>query len=336
MDIARKLLHSNKISEELTMKKVAIPIPFAGSELGDLRHVCAFFNNDEEEYNVLLPFIKSGFECGDKAVHVVNPEQRDDHLGRLMRAGIDQTAAEQCGQLELRTNTETYLSDGHFDQDRMLGVFEQLASGNAFGEFPRSRIVCQMDWASESGSQIEDLVEFEARVNDLTPQLATDTLTANQRSRVEGELARLTVPEPVTETLKLNQVPVTVSILDGTSMEPLENDVVTFEDASALLSVMGPAVAAREVAASFSPPQAITASTMASMSNAAPEPRVLSPKRSACPMPPTPTASGPRVTPRASHSARKVCTPGALSGDAVDCCEVVGAVLMVTCLPVCR
>jgi len=23
------------------------PIPFAGSQLGDVRHVCAFFNNDE-------------------------------------------------------------------------------------------------------------------------------------------------------------------------------------------------------------------------------------------------------------------------------------------------
>lgn len=168
MDIARKLLHPNKISEELTMKKVAAPIPFAGSELGDLRHVCAFFNDEEEEYNVLLPFIKGGFECGDKAVHVVNPDGRDDHLRRLTAAGIDPAAAEQCGQLELRMNTETYLSDGRFDQDRMLGVFEQLASGNAgAGGFPRSRIFCQMDWASESGSQVENLIEFEARVNDL-------------------------------------------------------------------------------------------------------------------------------------------------------------------------
>ena len=167
MDIARKLLHSNKTSEELTMKKVATPIPFAGSELSDLRHVCAFFRSDEEEYNVLLPFIKDGFVCGDKAVHVVSPEQRDSHLQRLIGAGIDPASAERCGQLELRTNTETYLSDGRFDQDRMLSVFEQLANGNADGDFPRSRIVCHMDWASHSGADVENLVEFEARVNDL-------------------------------------------------------------------------------------------------------------------------------------------------------------------------
>src|SRR5579863_10585439 len=104
------------------------PIPFAGSQLAETRHVCAFFNNDEEEYRVLLPFIKDGFACGDKAVHVVNPNQRGDHLQRLAVAGIDTTAAEQNGQFELRTNTDTYLRDGRFDQDRMLEAFEQLAS----------------------------------------------------------------------------------------------------------------------------------------------------------------------------------------------------------------
>ena len=58
------------------MKTVVPPISFAGSQLNEARHVCAFFNSDDEKYRVLLPFIKDGFECGDKAVHVVNPDQR--------------------------------------------------------------------------------------------------------------------------------------------------------------------------------------------------------------------------------------------------------------------
>ena len=75
------------------MKRTTAPISLAGSQLGEVRHVCAFFNSDDEEYRVLLPFIKDGFECGDKAVHVVNPDQRHDHLQRLAAAGIDPTAA---------------------------------------------------------------------------------------------------------------------------------------------------------------------------------------------------------------------------------------------------
>src|SRR5215471_8172239 len=113
------------------LMKTTPSISFAGSELDETRHVCAFFNSEEEEYRVLLPFIKDGFERGDKAVHVVNPDQRQDHLQRLAAVGIDAAAAERTGQFELRTNTETYLRDGHFDKDRMVEAFEGLASANA-------------------------------------------------------------------------------------------------------------------------------------------------------------------------------------------------------------
>ena len=44
---------------------------FAGSVLDAQRHVCAFFHNPDEEYRVLLPFIKDGFERGEKAFHIV-------------------------------------------------------------------------------------------------------------------------------------------------------------------------------------------------------------------------------------------------------------------------
>ena len=147
--------------------KTTAPIRFAGSELGEARHACAFFNSADEEYLVLLPFIKDGFECGHKAVHVVNPRRRQDHLERLTAAGIDTTAAQRSGQLELRTNVEAYLRDGRFDQDRMLQVFEKLSSGNDNGGYPLSRMVCQMDWAADDRWHIENLVEFESRVNDV-------------------------------------------------------------------------------------------------------------------------------------------------------------------------
>ena len=149
------------------MRENSAPVSLAGSQLGQSRHVCAFFNSDEEEYRVLLPFIKDGFERGDKAIHVVSPAQFDDHLKRLAGLGIDSAAVQRSGQFELRSNAETYLQDGRFDQDRMLQSFEQMASGNAEGRFPLSRIVCRMDWVSDCQSHIDDLIEFEARVNDV-------------------------------------------------------------------------------------------------------------------------------------------------------------------------
>jgi hypothetical protein len=139
----------------------------AGSPLGDTRHVCAFFHSDEEEYGVLLPFIKQGIESGHKAIHVLNPTQRADHMARLGAAGIDVAASEASGQLDLRSNVDTYLHQGRFDADRMVSLFEELATREPGAAFPSSRIVCRMDWAAAGRPFVDDVIEFESRVNDV-------------------------------------------------------------------------------------------------------------------------------------------------------------------------
>ena len=60
-------------------------IRFAGSVLGAQRHVCAFFHSPDEEYRVLLPFIKEGFERGEKAFHIVDPKLRERTLTAVER-----------------------------------------------------------------------------------------------------------------------------------------------------------------------------------------------------------------------------------------------------------
>jgi hypothetical protein len=150
------------------MKRTTPPISLAGSQLDQTRHVCAFFTSEEEEYRVLLPFIREGMTCGDKAVHVINPGAHQEHLQRLAEAGIDSDAHQQSGQLQIRINTEVYLREGRFDQDRMLAAFEQMAASARSAEgFPMCRIVCRMDWVPRDQSRIQDVIEFESRVNDV-------------------------------------------------------------------------------------------------------------------------------------------------------------------------
>src|SRR5258706_14952757 len=97
-----------------TSSEIAQPIRFAGSVLGAKRHVCAFFHNPDEEYRILLPFMKEGFERGEKAFHIVDPNLREEHRMRLASAGIDVDAAEKSGEFALRTPGGCHLGDGHF------------------------------------------------------------------------------------------------------------------------------------------------------------------------------------------------------------------------------
>jgi MEDS: MEthanogen/methylotroph, DcmR Sensory domain len=146
------------------------PIRFAGSTLGAQRHVCAFFHSPDEEYRVLLPFIKEGFERGEKAFHIVDPELRDEHLRRLGFAGIDVTAAKQSGQFELCNWADAYLLEGHFDQDRMLALIQEVLEGGSRQGFVLTRLVAHMEWALEDRPGVDDLVEYETRLNYILPR----------------------------------------------------------------------------------------------------------------------------------------------------------------------
>jgi hypothetical protein len=145
-------------------------IRLAGSRLDRSRHVCAFFHTRDEEYGILLPFIKEGLDHGDKAFHIVDPDLRDDHAGRLAGAGVDVTAAERMGQLQVRVWQDAYLRGGHFDQDAMLALIQEVLEGGHAEGFALTRLVAHMEWALEDRPGVDDLVEYETRLNYLLPR----------------------------------------------------------------------------------------------------------------------------------------------------------------------
>jgi transcriptional regulator of acetoin/glycerol metabolism len=64
------------------------PICLADSSLGDKCHICAFFSNRDDEYRTLMPFIKEGFERGEKVVHTIDPDRLDEP-SQIIRALLD-------------------------------------------------------------------------------------------------------------------------------------------------------------------------------------------------------------------------------------------------------
>jgi hypothetical protein len=147
-----------------------LQITFAGSTLGKYRHICAFFHTADEEYRVLSPFIKEGIDRGEKAFHIIDFEQKEEHLARLAKAGIDTKKAQKSGQLQVKRWEEAYLREGHFDQNAMLVLIEEvLQSGPAEG-YPLTRLVAHMEWALEDRPGVNDLVEYETRLNYILPK----------------------------------------------------------------------------------------------------------------------------------------------------------------------
>jgi hypothetical protein len=170
------------------MREQKKSIRLAGRTLEYSPHVCAFFSTRDEEYQVLLPFIKEGFEEGDKAFHIIDPRQREDHLHRLHQAGINVEVTEKNGQLEVREWAYTYLREGRFDQGKMLELVEEVLTAHRLDGFGYTRLVAHMEWSLGNYPGVHDLVEYEARLNYLIPKYEDPILCTYDLSKFSAEV----------------------------------------------------------------------------------------------------------------------------------------------------
>jgi transcriptional regulator with GAF, ATPase, and Fis domain len=133
-------------------------------------HICAFFHNQDEEYEVLLPFIKQGLVKGEKAYHIVDPKLRKEHLRRLETTGIDVKVATARRQLEVKVWDEAYLRNERFDQREMAAFIESALKEARSQGFRSTRLVAHMEWILEDRPSVEDYLEYEARLNYVLPK----------------------------------------------------------------------------------------------------------------------------------------------------------------------
>ncbi len=80
------------------------------------------------------------------------------------------------------------------------------------------------------------------RIAVINAQLAEDTpnyrtLTANQRTTLEADLGRLVVPDPIAESLALNQTPINFRILRGSTFEPILEGTLAADGTAATIAL---------------------------------------------------------------------------------------------------
>ncbi len=171
------------------MNSTASPVEFAGGCLGRERHICAFFNSADEEYRSLLPFIKQGFERGERAVHIVDKQLTEDHVNRLKSFGIDTESAAAEGQFEIRRWEDAYLRREKFDQDAMLALIEEVLQAGFERGYPLTRLVAHMEWATLDRPGVEDLAEYETRLNYILPKYDDPVICTYDLARFSSRVA---------------------------------------------------------------------------------------------------------------------------------------------------
>jgi hypothetical protein len=152
------------------------------AQFNDHFHACAFVNGPAEEQAVIDPFFVEGMGCGQKAVYIVDPKHRQAHEARLG------ACAPQPELLEITTWDDAHLKGGTFDPERMMTSLEDMIRDHAQSGRPPMRVVGQMGWVFSSPPGIEQLVAYEASVNEVLNRGKTPTVCVYDVRRLTGSM----------------------------------------------------------------------------------------------------------------------------------------------------
>jgi len=161
------------------------PVSFPGGVLDPYRHICAFVNSRHERYRVLDPFVSEGVAHGEHLMYFVDPAERAHVIGHLRHLGIDTPALLQHGQCTMRTWSETYLRDGHFDPDAMVDLLDSLLGTSTT---PRIRMITDMGWAAEEPNVSQLLLEYEAMAGSVQPKYPHISICVYDTAKFSGDI----------------------------------------------------------------------------------------------------------------------------------------------------
>jgi response regulator RpfG family c-di-GMP phosphodiesterase len=162
------------------------------ADLGPGDHLCCLYETEEEHRAVLTPFLRQGLERGEKVVYIVDTRTgeaildylRDDRLTgppRLRPSTKLRTSSGQVGQgldvefylargqLVILTLDDAYLREGIFDPEDMIALLRAETEQALVEGYPALRVTGEMAWASRGMPGSEQLIEYEAKLNEFVP-----------------------------------------------------------------------------------------------------------------------------------------------------------------------
>ena len=149
-------------------------------------HICGFFDSEDERYEVILPYLKEGLDNHEEVLNILESTSHADHCRRLLDAGISVAEKLANRQLRVLSADETYVKGGSFAADKMYNMVEEALIGAEEAGYNSSRARGDMTWALRNVPGTDELIEYEARLNELTPKHSCSLICMYDVNRFSG------------------------------------------------------------------------------------------------------------------------------------------------------
>ncbi len=159
-------------------------------KLGVHDHLCLIYETQEEQFSAVIPYVKIGLERGEKCLYVVDDNTAAMVIDGLKSAGVEVETAVESGQLAIVSTQNSYLKQGYFDPDWMIGFLTRVAKEAKAAGFPALRVTGEMTWVLSGDPGTERLMEYEAKLNYFFPENDALAICQYNRNRFPPEIIK--------------------------------------------------------------------------------------------------------------------------------------------------
>lgn len=111
-----------------------------------------------------------GLAANDKVINILESGRHGEHCRCLADNGISIAQKMVSGQLEILSSENSYIKDGTFAADRMYAMLENTLLSAARAGYDSVRACGDMVWALKNLPGTDQLLAYEASLNELTPK----------------------------------------------------------------------------------------------------------------------------------------------------------------------
>lgn len=158
------------------------------TELTPGNHLCCFYETDEEQRAVVIPFLRQGLEQGQKVLYLIDDRRSEKILKEIRQAGIEIDSYLNQEQLHILSDQDAYQRDGHFDPDRMIALLRTETDRAAADKYAALRVIGEMTWILGHLPKSDRVIEFEAKLGDFLSQNPCLAIFEYDQRRFEAQI----------------------------------------------------------------------------------------------------------------------------------------------------
>lgn len=150
-------------------------------------HICAIFENHDQQMSVMLPFITHGLRAEQLCVWISPPPAADAFRRALSQAGGDLPTLEASGQLVLISDLDFYLRDGLFLPDRTLDLILTLMEDGQRRGYSSMRVTCDHSWLAGGPVNVDLWEKYEHQVTECLAKVPVVGICQYDQRRCPGD-----------------------------------------------------------------------------------------------------------------------------------------------------